>query len=92
MLDLIASLSLLEVLAVTAYGMFLILLCAGALFLIYKVARAAIAAGSRRDAAESPAPPQEDEDEIHAVLISAVSEAVHLPVDKFRIVSIRQIG
>ena len=89
MLDLIASLSLLEVLAVTAYGMFLILLCAGVLFLIYKAARAAIAAVSRRDAAESPAPPQEDE--IHAVLISAVSEAVHLPVDKFRIVSIRQI-
>lgn len=93
MLDFVLSLTLAQVLAVTAYGLCLIALCAAVVFLIYKIIAAAVSA-LRRPAAQQPTPSdsrQADPDQLAAILICAVSQAVGLPPERFRITSIRQI-
>ena len=87
------SLSLLQILAVSACGLCTVFLCLGVLILAIKllgILGAALESVRHHKTESAPAAEPLDE-EIHAVLLSAVSAEVGLPLDKFRITSIREI-
>ncbi len=87
------SLTLLQILTISLCGLVTVFLCLGVLILAIKLLGIISAAlQSKRQPKVESAPLQEAlDEEVHAVLLSAVSAEVGLPLDKFRIVSIREI-
>lgn len=89
------SISVVQVLFLSASGLLTVFLCLGLLILaILLLGKIMVAVQSKNDkAAPAPAVPQDTiDEEVHAVLISAVSAEVGLPVDKFRITSIKELS
>lgn len=88
------SISALQVLFLSASGLLTVFLCLGILILaILLLGKIMVAVeGKEAKAAPAAAVPQDAiDEEVHAVLISAVSAEVGLPVDKFRITSIKEL-
>ncbi len=88
------SLSAVQVLFLSASGMLTVFLCLAVLILAILLLGKVMTAISNKEAKAAPAAPAQEEldEEVHAVLISAVSAEVDLPVDKFRITSIKEIS
>lgn len=93
------SLGLGEVLLISLMGMVIVFICLIVLILAIKLmSQIFIAAGSGKAAPEkktAPAPaakPAGLDEETYAVLLSTVSDATGLPLDKFRVVSVTEIG
>lgn len=89
------SLSGLQILFLSASGLLTVFLCLALLIVaILLLGKIMTAVGAKEAKAQPAAAPAQDEldEEIHAVLISAVSAEVGLPVDKFRITSIKELS
>ena len=88
------SLSGVQILFLSASGLLTVFLCLAllivAIVLLGKIMTAVSGKEAKPAAVAAPAQEELDE-EVHAVLISAVSAAVGLPTDKFRITSIKEL-
>lgn len=89
------TLSLFQIVTLSASGMCIVFLCLGALILAIRLLSGLLAAlsGRPRAAAQAEAAPaaQAQDEETAALLLSAVSEELRLPPDRFRIVQIREL-
>lgn len=86
------SLRLLDVLSISLSGICIVFLALGCLILAIKVLGFVFQERKPKSIVE--AKKEEDnslEEEAYAVLLSVVSEASGLPLDKFRVISIREI-
>lgn len=89
------SLSAVQVLFLSASGMLTVFLCLAILIVAILLLGKVMTAINNKEAKAAPAaaPAKEElDEEVQAVLISAVSAEVDLPVDKFRITSIKEIS
>lgn len=89
------SISVMQVLFLCGSGMLTVFLCLGVLILAILVLGKIMVAVNGKEKKPEPAAAavaQETiDEETHAVLISAVSAEVGLPLDKFRITSVKEI-
>lgn len=90
------SISAVQVLFLSASGLLTVFLCLGllilAILLLGKIMVAVEGKKAPAASAAAAAPKDAIDEEVHAVLISAVSAEVGLPVDKFRITSIKELS
>lgn len=87
------SISVMQVFFLCGSGLLTVFLCLGVLILAILVLGKIMVAVNGKEKKPEPVAVAQDtiDEETHAVLISAVSAEVGLPLDKFRITSIKEI-
>ena len=96
------SLAVNEVLLISVIGLAVVFLCLACLIIAIKIMSTifqAMGVGNKKPAAKQPAKaaaapaakPAGLDEETYAVLLSTVSDATGLPLDKFRVVSVTEV-